>query len=169
MGYAGNTDPQFIIPTAIATKDERTIRGPKRGVEDLDFHIGDEAIANQKTYGVSYPVRHGQIDDWDQMERYWEQSIFKYLRCEPEDHHFLLVYTCARIFLRDGFNTSCRLSPLLIRRKIVNSLPKSCLKASTYQAYTSQCKPSWLWPPLGLLTRSPSARLRVPLSTLATE
>lgn len=25
------------------------------------------------------------------MERYWEQSIFKYLRAEPEDHYFLLV------------------------------------------------------------------------------
>lgn len=25
------------------------------------------------------------------MERYWEQSIFKYLRAEPEDHHFLLT------------------------------------------------------------------------------
>lgn len=25
------------------------------------------------------------------MERFWESSIFKYLRCEPEDHHFLLT------------------------------------------------------------------------------
>lgn len=25
------------------------------------------------------------------MERYWEQTIFKYLRAEPEDHYFLLV------------------------------------------------------------------------------
>jgi len=25
------------------------------------------------------------------MERFWEQSIFKYLRCEPEDHYFLLT------------------------------------------------------------------------------
>jgi len=25
------------------------------------------------------------------MERFWEQCIFKYLRCEPEDHHFLLT------------------------------------------------------------------------------
>lgn len=31
------------------------------------------------------------IDNWDHMERYWEQTIFKYLRAEPEDHHFLLV------------------------------------------------------------------------------
>ncbi|ANB15258.1 actin-related protein 3 [Sugiyamaella lignohabitans] len=25
------------------------------------------------------------------MERFWENSIFKYLRCEPEDHRFLLT------------------------------------------------------------------------------
>ncbi len=65
----------------------------KRGVEDLDFFIGDEALANAKTpgYGVHYPIRHGMIENWDHMERYWEQTIFKYLRAEPEDHYLLLV------------------------------------------------------------------------------
>lgn len=27
----------------------------------------------------------------DQMERFWSNSIFKYLRVEPEDHYFLLT------------------------------------------------------------------------------
>jgi actin-related protein 3 len=95
MGYAGNTEPQFIVPTVIATKDERssgtgTIKG-KKGIEDLDFYIGDEALANSNTYNVTYPIRKGQIDDWDLMEKFWEQSIFKYLRCEPEDHYFFLT------------------------------------------------------------------------------
>ncbi|KAJ1851447.1 Arp2/3 complex subunit, actin nucleation center, partial [Coemansia sp. RSA 486] len=92
MGFAGNTDPQFVIPTAIGLPNQsRYGIASKRGIEDLDFHIGDEAIVNSKTYGVKYPIRHGQIDNWDYMERYWEQSIFKYLRCEPEDHYFLLT------------------------------------------------------------------------------
>ena len=96
-----------MFPTAIATRgpaSQSTRAGPavpskpghlasKRGVEDLDFFIGDEALANAKTpgYGVNYPIRHGQIENWDYMERYWEQTIFKYLRAEPEDHYFLLV------------------------------------------------------------------------------
>ena len=96
-----------VFPTAIATRGsaaQSSRSGPsvpakpghlasKRGVEDLDFFIGDEALANAKTpgYGVYYPIRHGQIDNWDYMERYWEQTIFKYLRAEPEDHYFLLV------------------------------------------------------------------------------
>jgi actin-related protein 3 len=96
-----------VFPTAIATRgpaSQPTRGGPpvpskpgnvasKRGIEDLDFFIGDEALANAKTpgYGVHYPIRHGMIDNWDHMERYWEQTIFKYLRAEPEDHYFLLV------------------------------------------------------------------------------
>ena len=62
-------------------------------MEDLDFYIGDEALAAARGhgYGIHYPVRHGIIENWDLMEKYWEQCIFKYLRAEPEDHCFLLV------------------------------------------------------------------------------
>ena len=32
-----------------------------------------------------------QVDDWDTMERFWQQCIFSYLRCNPEEHYFLLT------------------------------------------------------------------------------
>lgn len=62
-------------------------------MEDLDFAIGDEALAaaNGPNYSLSYPIRHGQIENWDHMERFWEKLIFRYLRCEPEDHYFLMT------------------------------------------------------------------------------
>jgi actin-related protein 3 len=94
MGYAGNCEPQYIIPTIIATQEGKGAQKAatqKKGVEDLDFFIGDEALAFQKTYDLFYPVRHGQIDNWTHMEYFWEHCIFKYLRCEPEDHFFLLT------------------------------------------------------------------------------
>ena len=55
----------------------------------LDFFIGDEA--DVPGYATKYPIRHGIVEDWDLMERFWEQCIFKYLRAEPEDHFFLLT------------------------------------------------------------------------------
>jgi len=102
LGFAGNDSPSFVFPTAISTlsASSKTRAGgrasnlsSKRGLEDLDFFIGDEALdaANGPNYGLSYPIKHGQIEDWDHMERFWESSIFKYLRCEPEDHYFLLT------------------------------------------------------------------------------
>jgi actin-related protein 3 len=57
----------------------------------LDFFIGDEAIANSKTYQVEQPIKHGLVENWDLMERFWEQCFFKYLRAEPEEHYTMLV------------------------------------------------------------------------------
>eukprot|EP00080_Pristionchus_pacificus_P014832 PDM74852.1 hypothetical protein PRIPAC_43342 [Pristionchus pacificus] len=100
LGYAANSEPQFIIPSAIAVKDKgasshsSALRsGSTVGkIDDLDFFIGDEAFApTAANYSVKYPIRHGIVEDWDLMERFWEQCIFKYLRAEPEDHYFLLV------------------------------------------------------------------------------
>ncbi|KAJ3009222.1 Actin- protein 3, partial [Thoreauomyces humboldtii] len=92
MGYAGNNDPQFIIPTCMATRENTSSNlSSKRGIEDLDYYIGDEALANSKTYGITYPIRHGTVENWDHMEKFHQASLFHYLRCEPEDHHFLLT------------------------------------------------------------------------------
>lgn len=93
IGFAGNDSPSFVFPTAIATKsagggaggtgsgrpaiaNKPTFltggAGPgghlsgKRGTEDLDFFIGDEALtaAGGPGYGLHYPIRHGQIENW---------------------------------------------------------------------------------------------------------
>uniref|UniRef100_A0A8D1QGL6 Actin related protein 3B n=1 Tax=Sus scrofa TaxID=9823 RepID=A0A8D1QGL6_PIG len=84
LGYAGNTEPQFIIPSCIAIRESAKVvdqaqRRVLRGVDDLDFFIGDEAI-DKPTYATKWPIRHGIIEDWDLMERFMEQVIFKYLR-----------------------------------------------------------------------------------------
>ncbi|XP_020609407.1 actin-related protein 3 [Orbicella faveolata] len=95
MGFAGNTEPQYILPTAIAIKESAKVgdqaqRRAAKGIDDLDFYIGDDAI-DRPGYGTKWPIRHAIVEDWDLMERFWEQCIFKYLRAEPEDHYFLLT------------------------------------------------------------------------------
>jgi hypothetical protein len=91
MGYSTNSRPDFIIPTLVGNKNLMGVSQAKlRGVEDLDFYIGFEAIQNQAAYPGTNVMKHGQIEDWDKVEQFWEQCIFKYLRCEPEDHPILL-------------------------------------------------------------------------------
>lgn len=84
-----------MVYIAIAIREtakvgDQATRRMARGIDDLDFFIGDEAL-DATGYSVKYPIRHGIVEDWDLMERFWEQSIFKYLRAEPEDHYFLLT------------------------------------------------------------------------------
>lgn len=49
LGFAANKEPQFIIPSTIAIRETAKIgdtssRRLNKGVEDLDFFIGDEAF-----------------------------------------------------------------------------------------------------------------------------
>jgi len=90
MGFAGNSEPSYIIPTAIASNEEKdTSKG--MGIEDLNFHIGDEALQRSKAYQIYYPVRRGEVDNWTHMEKLWQHCIFRYLRTDPEDHYFCLT------------------------------------------------------------------------------
>ncbi|KAL0216429.1 hypothetical protein P9112_008613 [Eukaryota sp. TZLM1-RC] len=57
----------------------------------MDFFIGDEALKMARTYELDYPLKHGQIENWDMMEKYWHSCMFDYLRCNPEEHNFLLT------------------------------------------------------------------------------
>ena len=61
MGFAGNKEPQFIMPSAIAVKETAKVgdeasRRVARGVEDLDFYIGDEAMNIGNPYAVKVPI-----------------------------------------------------------------------------------------------------------------
>ena len=58
---------------------------------DLDFYIGDEALNHQTTHDLRYILRAGQICDWEGIEKYWHRSIHSYLKCEPENHRFILT------------------------------------------------------------------------------
>lgn len=106
MGFAGNVEPCFIVPTVVAVNESflNQSRSSSKAnwlsqynagvMADLDFFIGEEALARSRsssTYNLSYPIRHGQVDNWDAMERFWQHCIFNYLRCDPEDHYFLLT------------------------------------------------------------------------------
>ncbi|NXA08741.1 ARP3B protein, partial [Sapayoa aenigma] len=96
LGYAGNTEPQFIIPSCelpikLSTKVQVvsalfTLSGT------VDSLIFKKVVPIRKcSFWMGWPIRHGIVEDWDLMERFMEQVIFKYLRAEPEDHYFLMT------------------------------------------------------------------------------
>lgn len=109
MGFAGNVEPFFNVPTVVAVNDSFVSQPTRSSIKgsnswlaqhsagvmaDLDFYIGEEAISKSTSsgiYNLTYPIKQGQVEDWDAMERFWQQCIYEYLRCDPEDHYFLLT------------------------------------------------------------------------------
>jgi len=59
--------------------------------EQLDFFIGNEVQVTSTTHNVKNPISAGVIQDWELMEKFWHRSIFDYLKCDPEEHVFILT------------------------------------------------------------------------------
>jgi len=94
MGYAGNLDPDFVIPTAIADLDKKSTLSVSTKNDEYNYYIGDKGISiakESKNHKLTYPMQNGIIESWDLMEKYWHQSIYDYLKCDPQEHFFVLT------------------------------------------------------------------------------
>lgn len=63
VGYAGNSEPQSIFPSCIAVKEyckvgTREVRRLGIGLDDLNFYIGDDALALDGKNDFSVKVNH---------------------------------------------------------------------------------------------------------------
>lgn len=58
---------------------------------ELDFYIGDETNLKSNTHEIINILKAGMIQDWDGIEKFWHKSIHSYLRCDPEEHRFILT------------------------------------------------------------------------------
>ncbi|KAK8826222.1 hypothetical protein WA538_001366 [Blastocystis sp. DL] len=100
VGYAGNPIPSAVFPTAIAYRSnvgvEKVSQRKKRNdglyksVEDLDYLVGENAFGHNN-YIPTCPIQHGIIQDWNSMEKIFDYSLYQELRCNPEEHYFLIT------------------------------------------------------------------------------
>lgn len=87
-GFSGEDAPRAIFPSIVGRPKNP---GVIIGVEAKDEYIGDEAQQKRGVLKISYPVGHGIVQDWDDMEKIWNHTFYVELRVSPDEHPVLLT------------------------------------------------------------------------------
>ncbi|EAN84193.1 putative actin 2 [Trypanosoma cruzi] len=105
-GFAGEEIPRCVFPSVTGVSMNTRSSGSSSSQR---VYVGDEAL-QEKGLRYFYPMEHGIVSDWDQMERVWRHA-YEQLRVPPERQAVLL--------------TEAPLNPISNREKMAETLFES--------------------------------------------
>ncbi|KAI6133081.1 actin-like protein [Pisolithus croceorrhizus] len=87
-GFAGQDHPKCFFPSFVGRpKHVRVMAGALEG----DVFIGRKAQEFRGLLKIKYPIAHGIVTDWDDMERIWSHIYAEELGTLSEEHPVLLT------------------------------------------------------------------------------
>lgn len=99
-GFAGEEKPRAYGPAMVGRpKYQKIMAGSLLSATEeslsrynnSEAYVGSVAQQNRGLLKLNYPLEHGVVTHWDDMERLWHYTYTKELKTAPEDHPLLIT------------------------------------------------------------------------------
>lgn len=88
IGTSGDKEPRFIYTNIIGRAKAKSVM---IGAGQRDFFVGEEAQAKRGILSIRYPVEHGIIKSWEDMELIWKHAYSHNLKMNPSERPALIT------------------------------------------------------------------------------
>lgn len=98
-GFSGEDAPRCIFPSIIGRTKYQKIQ-INRNVNtnantntnrENEVFIGEDAQSKRGVLKLNYPIEHGVVTNWDDMQLLWKYTFDNQLRVDPTEHNVLLT------------------------------------------------------------------------------
>ena len=87
-GLSGEEGPRAVFPACVGYPKYASgmVGGDKQ-----EFFVGADAEAKRGVLKLNYPIEHGVVNNWDDMEKIWGHVFTNELRVDPVEHNVMLT------------------------------------------------------------------------------
>jgi len=87
-GFSGEDAPRAVFPSVVGRHRHRAAM---IGIAQKETYVGDEAQSKKGILKLEYPIAHGIVTNWDDMEKIWNHTYYNELRVDPEEHNVMVT------------------------------------------------------------------------------
>ena len=90
-GFSDDEGPRAFFPTIVGYPKTRMCSEYTVGVGETEFFIGADAEVKRGILKLNYPIEHGEIKNWYEMENIWSHIFNNELRVAQEEHNVMIT------------------------------------------------------------------------------
>ena len=87
-GLTGQAGPSSVFPACVGYPKYNV---SMVGNDKQEFLVGEDAEAKRGILKLNYPIEHGVIKNWDDMEKIWRHVFTNELRVDPVEYNVMLT------------------------------------------------------------------------------